>query len=470
MKYCFLACLLSLALVKVSLAQQFYAPSPNSVALGRFVDVPVNLYTGIPEIRIPIGEFKSRSSGMSIDLRYHASGVRVEDAPSWVGANWTLNAGGTITRVVRGLPDESPYGFCGSATRGGKEVEDYYTATNNGDPIVTFKGNPVNQYYEKVIKEELDAEQDIFYFNVNGNSGTFYLDQEGYAVLVPSSNIRIQPAIGPRGTGTWEIQTLDGIRYLFPNTSYYTETSEVSADPSDRPPYSFVSTWHLSQLVQLNTVETVSFYYATDGMIVNETFSQTHYHYDYTDSYEEYDYVEYRTYNEPHAGMWHEKLEAVKHTVKILNPKRLTKIECGSGQYTDKVEFIPESTPRKDLPGNYALKSVVFSDKYTDKVYKTVHLGYRYYTAPNDQYNAFPTYPENHRLFLTRYIRKMVERSCLLICSNTTIQCCFPIAFTILNRTTGDIIPKTWVTLLSGINRGLLLPLRDSTTFPNWMA
>jgi|GEM_PF-1658921 len=383
-------------------SQQFYQPSPNSVALGRFVDVPVNLYAGIPDIRIPIGEFKTRNASIPIDLRYHASGVRVEDVSSWVGANWSLNAGGTITRVVRGLPDESPYGFCGSATRGGAEVADYYTATNNGNPIVTFKGNPVNEYYEKVSKEELDAEQDIFYFNVNGSSGTFYLNKDGYAVLIPSSNIRIIPAIGPRGTGTWEIQTHDGVRYLFPDTSYYTETSEVSADPSDRPPYSFVSTWHLSQIVQLNTVETIHFSYATDAEIVNETFSQTHYHYDYTDSYEEYDYVEYRTYNEPHEGMWHEKLEAVRHTVKILNPKRLTKIECGSWQYTDKIEFIPESTARKDLPGNYALKSVVFTDTYTGRVYKTVHLGYRYYTAVNDSYNAFPAYPENHRLFLTR--------------------------------------------------------------------
>lgn len=383
-------------------SQQFYQPSPNSVALGRFVDVPVNLYAGIPDIHIPIGAFKTRSISIPIDLRYHASGVKVEDVPSWVGSNWSLNAGGTITRVVRGLPDESAYGFCGSTTRGGAEVADFYTATNNGNPIATFKGNPVNEYYEKVIKEELDAEQDIFYFNVNGNSGTFYLSKEGNAVLTPSSNIRIKPAIGPLGTGTWEIQTHDGIRYFFPNTSNYTETSEVSADPSDRPPNSFVSTWHLSHIVQLNTVETIHFSYATDAMIENETFSHTHYHYDYTDSYEEFDYEVYRTYNEPHEGMWHEKLEAVRNTVKILNPKRLTKIECGSGQYTDKVEFIPESTARRDLPGNYALKSVVFTDMYSGSIYKTVHLGYRYYTAVNDNNNPFPAYSENHRLFLTR--------------------------------------------------------------------
>lgn len=81
-------------------------PSPNAQAMNKFVDVPVGKYTGIADISVPIFELKLAQFSLPIVLKYHSSGLKVAEEASWVGAGWSLDAGGAIMRVVRGLPDE----------------------------------------------------------------------------------------------------------------------------------------------------------------------------------------------------------------------------------------------------------------------------------------------------------------------------------------------------------------------------
>ena len=78
-------------------------PSPNTASLGKYGEVPVGLYTGIPQISIPLTSIQDGSLSVPISLSYHAGGVRVEEIASWVGLGWSLNAGGVITRQVRGI-------------------------------------------------------------------------------------------------------------------------------------------------------------------------------------------------------------------------------------------------------------------------------------------------------------------------------------------------------------------------------
>src|SRR3982751_5697532 len=84
-------------------------PSPNAAALGKFADSPVSLYTGTPQVSIPLYEITEGDLKLPIQLDYHASGLKVGENPSWVGAGWVLNAGGVITRSIRGTPDEGGY-------------------------------------------------------------------------------------------------------------------------------------------------------------------------------------------------------------------------------------------------------------------------------------------------------------------------------------------------------------------------
>jgi len=82
------------------------APSPSATAFNQFIDTPVGHYTGIPNIGVPIYTLQLPQFSLPISLNYHAGGLKVGDHSTWVGAGWSLNAGGAINRTVRGLPDE----------------------------------------------------------------------------------------------------------------------------------------------------------------------------------------------------------------------------------------------------------------------------------------------------------------------------------------------------------------------------
>jgi len=60
-------------------------------AMFKFDDVPVSLYTGVPDVSIPLLSLPTRSKDISIDMtyRYHPS-----------GSGWSISYGGKITRVI----------------------------------------------------------------------------------------------------------------------------------------------------------------------------------------------------------------------------------------------------------------------------------------------------------------------------------------------------------------------------------
>ena len=110
------ACLLFAAGVKAqntvdlqfaSQETKLIGPSPEAAAMTRYADTPVSYCLGLAQVSIPLYEVKSRSLSLPISLSYDSSGVRVDAVSGPAGLNWTLEAGGVITRTVAGLPDES---------------------------------------------------------------------------------------------------------------------------------------------------------------------------------------------------------------------------------------------------------------------------------------------------------------------------------------------------------------------------
>ena len=65
-------------------------PSPDAATLGKYGDIPVNLYNGLPSINIPVYDIRERDVTVPISLSYHASGIHVEEEPGWVGLGWAL--------------------------------------------------------------------------------------------------------------------------------------------------------------------------------------------------------------------------------------------------------------------------------------------------------------------------------------------------------------------------------------------
>ena len=89
-------------------AAQVISPTlqpPDVAAFQKVNFIPVSNYTGRSNISIPIYSVSSGNINVPISLSYNTSGVKVSDMSSSVGLNWSLNAGGVISKIVRGMDD-----------------------------------------------------------------------------------------------------------------------------------------------------------------------------------------------------------------------------------------------------------------------------------------------------------------------------------------------------------------------------
>jgi len=144
-------------------------PSPNAIALGQYGEIPVSLFTGVPQIDVPIKTIGDAKINVPISLSYHSAGFRPDVHPSWVGLGWSLNSGGVITREVRGIADEN-----NSISALNLVGRGYYFSYNelNKSAWETQKANEIeNGIY-------IDREPDIFKFNFLGFSGEFFLNHK----------------------------------------------------------------------------------------------------------------------------------------------------------------------------------------------------------------------------------------------------------------------------------------------------
>ena len=85
-------------------AQDF---TPNAAELGKYGKTPVNYFTGLPTIQVPLTELRGKNFTLPIYLSYHAGGNKPDLHPGWVGLGWSLHAGGCVTRVINGMKDET---------------------------------------------------------------------------------------------------------------------------------------------------------------------------------------------------------------------------------------------------------------------------------------------------------------------------------------------------------------------------
>ena len=153
--------------------------SPTAASLGKFGDIPVSLYTGMPQISIPLYTLNARTHGLPISLSYHASGLKVEKTGGWVGQNWALNAGGAITRTLRGLPDETGGGYLAKRDSLVSFLNKYPLLVGDlpRDPVLVEDWN----YMNNIETRAWDSEPDAFFFNVAGMTGKFVFNEDPQA-------------------------------------------------------------------------------------------------------------------------------------------------------------------------------------------------------------------------------------------------------------------------------------------------
>ncbi len=171
----------------ISFAQQslpINMPTPTAASLGRYGDVKVSHYNGMADINVPIYKINERGVELNLQLNYNSSGVMVNSLPGWVGENWTLSAGGVITRVINGNPDEYVYPQQAQIAEFHNYFEGHYR------PVEYTHGNISMLLYDAHYRR-YDPEPDMFYFNFMGKTGKFFLGNDGEWKVVSDDNLDI---------------------------------------------------------------------------------------------------------------------------------------------------------------------------------------------------------------------------------------------------------------------------------------
>jgi hypothetical protein len=228
-------------------------PSPNVASLGKYGDIPVSLYTGIPDISIPLYEIRDRELSLPLSLSYHAAGVRVEEIASCVGIGWTLLAGGVVGRNVRGQPDDV------SQWQSQPPANRIESIMNSGNPTL------ISTLVDDVQWHSRDGEADVYYFNFNGHSGKFFYDQAGNAHTYPAQGLAISPYLAG-----WRIITEDGTVYTFEKAEYVS-SANCSGDQS------VFNAWYLTSIKSSDGKREITFTYQTVNYTYTTLEGQTKY-------------------------------------------------------------------------------------------------------------------------------------------------------------------------------------------------
>jgi hypothetical protein len=251
----------------------YVQPAPNAAALGKYVDYPVGYYTGTPNISVPIYNLKDGAASVAVSLSYHSSGIRVSETASWVGLGWALNAGGMVTRTVKGAPDEgSKISGTGTLPRGywmdSGLTKMAHLPNPNSSGIITAADSSLqmtNYTIWQMSAGASDGEPDLFTFNFNGYSGKFVFDEKRVPRLLSDQDILISVNYdGATGNfATWLFTTPDGTKYYFGEGSKFEVNSTATGGFTD-PNSTYPSSWMLTRIVYPNTKDTVYYNYTPE--------------------------------------------------------------------------------------------------------------------------------------------------------------------------------------------------------------
>jgi hypothetical protein len=314
-------------------------PAPNAASLGKYGEIPVSLATGVPNVSIPFGELKQGDLSVPIQLSYHASGIKVEEIASWVGSGWSLDAGGVITRTVRGLPDEeADYGYF-----------DYYKYVDT-----TF----VNSYdsLELVRKRLRDVEPDRFYFNFLGYSGEIVITETMQIFLNPHQDVKIEilPGMKEGGSYAWVATLPNGTKCYFGESQEGLGATDASFVMAETSSTYEVTAWYLAKVEAPNNVDNITFEYQGDSVSYENAPSET--------MYELF---------EGEDGDCDMLPPHIVGTTTYAYQHALRKISTSNQTVT----FTQDTTKRSDLEGGKRLQLISFLDKQGGvlKEYELIH-------------------------------------------------------------------------------------------------
>jgi|GEM_PF-6556519 len=408
-------------------APQVTLPSPTAFSMIKYTDAPINISGGRPDVTVPIYTINEPGISFPVAYNYGAGGIKVDEVASSYGLGWNLIAGGSITRVVRGIMDESAPkkrksdfddmtvllgGPSNSIDIGGLRQSKGITDLSYGCEYFQIKN--YNMYKGGIA----DLEPDVFYFNFNGYSGKFMF-QNGVTtddvapVFFPKrQDIKISKVLGtdnlfPNKSENrtiikeWVLTTPDGIQYFFgqnnlreTNFNYAYNTDDLLFKKQE------VTGWFLTRIYNPLTKEEVTFAY-----------NQHNYSYEYTTD-ETYTYAtsvgDVNGLCAKEAFLTGTSLQSnlSRASVKtfVLSEINSSKIKISFNGTSNREDVDKYNVFTSETYDNAkVIDKIEILDKWHNKILKKFNLNYSYFTSDMQVSSYLPAYTasnDNKRLRL----------------------------------------------------------------------
>jgi hypothetical protein len=249
--------------------------SPEAQAFYKYGNTPINLYSGAPDISIPIAKLQAREIEIPVTLTYDASGVKVEQIATWAGLGWNLNVGGMVTRQTIGRPDDyNPslthpdyFPFYTNQVKSDFEfVRDFSVGGNQ-----SFPQGQLKRYFDFVDdimganpSIDMETQPDMYSFHVLGLSGTMFVDYAtGVAYCIEHPDIKAIPTLVNTGSipikviTEWVITDASGNIFYFslPEETYVYDNNSSDAFKK------YNSSWLLTKIETKNNRDLILFNY-----------------------------------------------------------------------------------------------------------------------------------------------------------------------------------------------------------------
>lgn len=273
--------ILAYGMLSLVCLQQVYSSGVYAAPSGTFADnLQPSYFTGQTGYAIPIYKLNDADFPLKIVLRYESEGFKPFQPSGCYGQDWSLLAGGYISRVVQDFPDEQfvsyeninvsyevltgmHHQFIDGWMPDKNRVFDMSSPEYHNNMGVVF---PYDTVTDMPVWQKMDYMPDIFYFNFMGYQGRFVINNQGVPKVIAGDyvdidisrlyelyleNNYINENHMPKGDSIQiTITTQDGYKYIFGGVKESVEWTVLSDDQYQQVPS--ISAWYLSTIIAPN--------------------------------------------------------------------------------------------------------------------------------------------------------------------------------------------------------------------------
>lgn len=394
-------------------APQVTLPSPTAFSMIKYTDAPINISGGRPDVTVPIYTINEPGISFPVAYNYGTGGVKVDEVASSYGLGWNLIAGGSITRVVRGVMDESARkkrksdfddmsvllgGSTNTVDIGGLRKAKGITDLSYGCEYFQIKA------YNMYNGGTEDLEPDVFYFNFNGYSGKFMF-QNGVTsddvapVFFPKrQDIKISKVLGTDNLfpirsvnrtiiKEWVLTTPDGIQYYFgqnnlreTNFNYAYNTDDLLFKKQE------VTGWFLTRIYNPLTKEEVTFNYNQHNYSYEYTTDET-----YIRAQNNYTFCAKEAFLT--GTLLQSNLSRAAVKTYVLSEINSSKIKISFKGTANREDVDKYNTFTSETYDNAkVIDKIEILDKWHNKILKKFNLNYSYFTSSMQVSSYLPAY------------------------------------------------------------------------------